>query len=242
MSKTRALSLSAEPPRVRRSGSQATPGPIRSTGSVSADSNSEWADADHVRPTFFGIGPDRPAIRAPPAGTDEASSVGVEQHAAGVTGLEMGQFAPRVGLPEADAGLIAGRHQPLPSYTTSAEVSTAHTGGVLLDLGAVAEHAGVKCPTLLGQGDVPDADLSTRHNLERQPAVVARERALRRVTRRPSPGALPTRRPKAGSCYPSSRSPAGNPGVREASATSRTRPVCPSKHRGQRHRDGRSRT
>ena len=70
-----------------------------------------WTDADCVR-SALGIEADRPAVQAPLARADQALSVGVKQHGLAATGLELGQFAARVGLPETDAIPAAGRYQP----------------------------------------------------------------------------------------------------------------------------------
>ena len=114
------------------------------------------ADADRVRPAI-GIGPDRPAIQAPPARADEALPVGVKQHGLAVTRLEMGQFAARVGLPEADAIPVGGRHQP----AVGADIRRRSP--------AVASRASVRLPSMPGWSvrhsgavaNVPDADLPT---------------------------------------------------------------------------------
>ena len=177
--------------------------------SAASRSNSGGPTRIASGPTI-GIGPDRPAIEAPFAGADEVSSVGVKQHGLAATGLEMGQFAARVGLPESDAIPVAGRHQP----AVGADVGRHHPDRVPR-LVAVAEHAGVERPTLWGHGYVPHAELPI--HTEGQPAVIRREPALQAT------GAIarssPERRVPQPSCRPSSWSPAGNPNARIGRAT-----------------------
>ena len=164
-----------------------------------------WTDADRVR-SALGIGPDRPAIQAPLARADQALPVGVKQHGVAATGLEVGQLAARVGLPEADAVPVAGRQQP----AVGADIRRgaprwrpAPRSGCRASPGGAS---GTPRPMATSQTPIFPP------HIEGQPAVVRRERPASHPAR--SPGAPPRRRPRAGSCRPSSRSPAGNPSAR----------------------------